>query len=699
MKKNHSLKRSLLASLLSLILCFAMLLGSTFAWFTDSVSSEKNTIVAGNLDIELEYKKVTSGVIDTDWSPVVGKSDIFDPNALWEPGRLEVVYLKVSNLGSLALKYELSVDTYDETIGLNAAGEVLKLSDHLVFEVFEMDDALTVYTEDELRALIGSAQKGVDDYNGATKTLEPKDAANDEDYLALVVYMPKEVGNEANYRGAAVPTIALGINLVATQYTAESDSFGPDYDADAEYPQIVAFTKTDAINEAQKLTIGKVSATIPANAPAGFYELAVNDFGVMPNVGGGETAVANVSLTKDGVAVESGAAIFEVETEISMMADISSLSYNGKILDKSEYEYDVFTGAVTVESNTVGSLSISYDVFGTEVELDTNPATGKPEIQSGTFTKNPALIDTSLNNVNNNANDPRMVVDYDKNAAATASQSSMLLLSSTRAVQDMVYYVSDKDSTVVVGHNANAAAYGLDKDGNYEFENGNVKVTLVNDNALYTITKAPNKTIYILPGTYNEETTITVASSMDIIGLGNKENILIKKGAGASNSNRHLFNCSGAFDVSKDKNATYSDSDYIHVTIRNLTLDAQEMTSNGKDNAAVQAIRLAKVKCYDLKVIKKTTDAAAVALYVNNSSYTLNNEPNGKKINGPGAYMYVENCELEVREYDFNVVSTSSSAYKFFYNNLTFKSGKVYTKNSSYIKNQEMAWDDWDWLN
>ena len=61
MMNKKSTKRSLLLSALSLVLCLSMLVGTTFAWFTDSVTSGKNRIVAGNLDVELEYAKVVDG--------------------------------------------------------------------------------------------------------------------------------------------------------------------------------------------------------------------------------------------------------------------------------------------------------------------------------------------------------------------------------------------------------------------------------------------------------------------------------------------------------------------------------------------------------------------------------------------------------------------------------------------------------------
>ena len=225
MTKKNSTKKALITSALCLLLCVSMLVGATFAWFTDSVSSAKNTIVAGNLDVELEWS--TDG---NTWAPVAGAADIFDPEALWEPGRVEVVYLKVSNLGTLALKYQLGVNVYNEIAGTNVAGESFKLSDYLVFTTIEMPDGLTTINGRDAAKAAAGTNKGLKDYNGKTTALE----VDGVDYVALIVYMPESVGNEANYKtGTVAPSIELGVNLYATQQMAEEDSFGDDYDSNA----------------------------------------------------------------------------------------------------------------------------------------------------------------------------------------------------------------------------------------------------------------------------------------------------------------------------------------------------------------------------------------------------------------------------------------------------------------------------------
>ena len=54
MKQSKNTKRALTASILSMIVCCAMLIGSTFAWFTDNASTGVNLIQAGTLDVELQ---------------------------------------------------------------------------------------------------------------------------------------------------------------------------------------------------------------------------------------------------------------------------------------------------------------------------------------------------------------------------------------------------------------------------------------------------------------------------------------------------------------------------------------------------------------------------------------------------------------------------------------------------------------------
>ena len=230
MNNKRATKRALLTSVMALVMCVVMLVGTTFAWFTDTASTGVNKIQAGNLDIELAYKNSTT---NGKFKEASEETPVFDNNALWEPGHVEYVVLKVSNAGNLALKYKLGINIASEIGSTNVLGNEFKLSDYIKFGV--ADEDLSGKTRDEMVAAVTDSKlinEGYSKENNLNKT-------NDADIVTLVVWMPKSVGNEANYKvaeGITAPSIDLGINVVATQLTYEKDSIDDQYDKDAEYP-------------------------------------------------------------------------------------------------------------------------------------------------------------------------------------------------------------------------------------------------------------------------------------------------------------------------------------------------------------------------------------------------------------------------------------------------------------------------------
>lgn len=232
MTKSKSTKRALLSSVLALVLTCSMLIGTTFAWFTDSVKSGKNKIVAGNLDVELEYATVDENGTLQDWKTVEGVDNLFNPDALWEPGHAEVVYLKVRNAGTLALKYNFAMNIASETTATSVLGNQFKLSQYLKYGVVAEQDTPFADRSAAIAAVI--EPKALSEVYQETVAMGP----NRERYIALVVYMPEEVGNEANYRGDVIPQIELGVTLLATQDTVEYDSWDNQYDANAAYPVV-----------------------------------------------------------------------------------------------------------------------------------------------------------------------------------------------------------------------------------------------------------------------------------------------------------------------------------------------------------------------------------------------------------------------------------------------------------------------------
>jgi predicted ribosomally synthesized peptide with SipW-like signal peptide len=212
-----------------------MLIGTTFAWFTDSVSSGKNTIKSGNLDVELEYIKETDisksvTLANQKWTTVESATDLFKSNTLWEPGHAEVVYLKLSNLGSLAIDYKLLAYAQAETVGISVKGTEIQLSKILQFSLVDLESNSNIYSSRDDAEKAATETFSLGEYPSTKEAV----TSETEKYMALVVYMPETTGNEANYTGKTIPTIDLGIRLEATQAQYESDSFGNNYDANAD---------------------------------------------------------------------------------------------------------------------------------------------------------------------------------------------------------------------------------------------------------------------------------------------------------------------------------------------------------------------------------------------------------------------------------------------------------------------------------
>ena len=232
-KKVGGTKRALLTSVLALVLSLAMLAGTTFAWFTDTASTGVNRIVSGNLDVGLKYWGVGEDG-QKKWLTAEDSKKLFDENALWEPGYTQIVYLKVKNNGNLALTYAMQITPVHETVGVNVDGEEFKLSDYIKFgwRTFTVDEeagAPVALDREKAQDIVGGGAKlGTTLHRQAEQPL----GAGAEELVALVAWMPENVGNEANY-STVQPTIELSLKVLATQATVESDSFDNTYDEDA----------------------------------------------------------------------------------------------------------------------------------------------------------------------------------------------------------------------------------------------------------------------------------------------------------------------------------------------------------------------------------------------------------------------------------------------------------------------------------
>lgn len=266
MTKKNITKRSLMLSGLSLLICISMLIGSTFAWFTDGVSSMRNIITAGNLDVEL----LANG------QPVDQTTKLFDEVELWEPGMVVYENLQVVNRGTLALKYEMQMIFGGEN---DFNGH--KLSEVLQIAVIDKVEA-GVDRESVVAAAKASDTRGslndffmsgmleantADTEKGVVIFWEP--GANDNLY---------NVNNGQSTSNGEPLSIEFGVNLRATQAVSESDSFGNDYDKDATLPTMnmdVTVSKTLKTSDVENgvltrnLTLANADGSVSAEIPAG----------------------------------------------------------------------------------------------------------------------------------------------------------------------------------------------------------------------------------------------------------------------------------------------------------------------------------------------------------------------------------------------------------------------------------------------
>ena len=383
MSKNTT-KRSLLASVFALVLCVAMLVGSTFAWFTDTATTGVNKITSGKLDVKLSYAKDKNC---TEWAEVKNTTKLFDDSALWEPGHTEVAYLKVENAGNLALKYQLSVNVANEVSGTNVNGESFNLSDYIKMGVVENQSTSFADRNAARTAVEATAQ------NIKTSTVDGTIAANDTNaqYVALVVYMPETVGNEANY-GTKAPSIDLGVKLVATQYTEESDSFGNDYDKDAAYPVIAVADVAQSGDTVLKdnETAPTVTATIPQDSTAASALTLTVDKAATPGniqvVTGTSAVSSSISLAdQDGKAVTAAAGkFFTLDMHLEKNANVIGFYHYDTPLNKvaskdavkaanDTYYYDAATGILTFSTDDFSPFTVVIS------DSDFNGGNGKKE--------------------------------------------------------------------------------------------------------------------------------------------------------------------------------------------------------------------------------------------------------------------------------------------------------------------------------
>ena len=326
MTNRKSTKRALLGSIMAMVLCLAMLVGATFAWFTDTASTGVNKIQAGNLDVALEMKDGAG-----QWVPAEGKTLDFVKAAageqvLWEPGcTYELPQLRVVNKGNLALKYKIQITGINGSAKLNEA----------------------------IEWTIGDVAMGAEQHL----------AAGESNAFTIKGHMKESAGNE--YMNESIDGIA--ITVVATQDTVESDSFDKDYDAGAEYP-VVAVANVNT-NGDTVLKDKEEDHTIQVTVPAGALDEGVQSLKleVVKSAAPAGVQVASTESSQsyevtmkdqNGNAVSTNGTLMTVEMNVGKNRTALKLYHDGEkmtndigtLTDAADhYVYDAATGYVTMK--------------------------------------------------------------------------------------------------------------------------------------------------------------------------------------------------------------------------------------------------------------------------------------------------------------------------------------------------------------
>ena len=306
MTSSKSTKRALISSTLAILMCAAMLIGTTFAWFTDTASTGVNKIQAGNLDIELQMKDNNGRWVNAEGKIlpflVEGKIPAEGTQILWEPGcTYTLPELRIVNNGNLALKYKVVVSGFQGSAKLNK----------VINWTMKLD--------------------GADFIMGSEHSLAAKNNDTvDFDIFTISGTMDKNAGNE--YQNESIDGIS--INVYATQDTVENDSFDNQYDKDADgTPQFdtwydnVATTVTVAADGDTVVKDREIEPTIQATIPAG------------------STTESKLTLIKNKA---------ETPSNITVVAGTKALTAEVKLIDQDGNKVNAKNGKFFTVSITIG---------------------------------------------------------------------------------------------------------------------------------------------------------------------------------------------------------------------------------------------------------------------------------------------------------------------------------------------------------
>ena len=365
MARSKTTKRALVASACATLMCIAMLIGTTFAWFTDTASTSVNKIQSGTLNVGLQMKSGENWVsAEGETLNFVKAADGSAQEVLWEPGcTYELPALRVTNNGNLAFKYKIVVS------GIDGDAKLLEAIDFTVKfngEEVNLDNWEGILLPEGKTATTGTAE-------------EVKESSS----LVISGHMKEEAGND--YQDLSIEGIS--VTVYATQYTYEYDSYNNTYDLSSMYAfdDYVNVTKTVESEGATTITDGStITATVPQGSLAsGITELALikkptenpSSVQVETDESALTTDVKIINAATKETITAQGDTFFTIDIQLGQV-DLQKFYHKGVELTKidsdsntaftaaGQYKYDFTSGVVTFTTKDFSTFTAVFKFAG-----------------------------------------------------------------------------------------------------------------------------------------------------------------------------------------------------------------------------------------------------------------------------------------------------------------------------------------------
>lgn len=382
MKRSSTTKKALFISTCALLFSMLMMAGSTFAWFTDSVSTGTNTITTGKLDVQLLHtnQHVTSAkevgqdtllFTDEDGKPID-----------WQPGAIAYENFTVENSGDLALNYRLALDLNNANT-IAGTNPQLSLKDVLKVKVLDHAVGATDLSEEALKTgfqQVTSDQISIPEavHDDKIQKLAKKGSkGSSSDTYGVIIYWEPNAETDYNYNlanysdtdknGKTIDktsdgndhlTIDLGISLGATQAPKESDSTGNDYDREATYPAASVSDFTSALKKAKSGDTIELTGSISLNEP-----ITVNKNVTIKSVGGAVLSGKALEIGSNADVTLQGITFKSPRTAENKGISLKATGYNGRlVIDSCTFEEPQWS-SIDITAKASASITIKNCSF------------------------------------------------------------------------------------------------------------------------------------------------------------------------------------------------------------------------------------------------------------------------------------------------------------------------------------------------